>query len=118
MKDEKALSAAFLKAAVAYYESLGVKVSRVMTGNGSCYRAFAFRNALCAANLAYIRTRPYTPRTNGKGERFIQTALRELAYARPYNHSDGRNSELPKCCTTIFGIGRMQLSRPKLLSVD
>jgi transposase InsO family protein len=94
--DEKAVSAvAFLKAAVAYYESLGVTVSRVMTDNGSCYKAFDFRDACRELGLRHVRTRPYTPKTNGKAERFIQTALREWAYARPYTHSDRRNKHLP-----------------------
>jgi transposase InsO family protein len=76
--DEKAISAvAFLKAAVAYYESLGVTVSRVMTDNGSRYKAFDFRDACHERGLRHVRTRRYTPKTNGKAERFIQTALRE-----------------------------------------
>ena len=94
--DEKAVSAvAFLKAAIAYYHSLGVTVSRVMTDNGSCYKAFDFHNACRALGLKHVRTEPYTPKTNGKAERFIQTALREWAYARPYTHSDRRNEQLP-----------------------
>ena len=73
--DEKAVSAvAFLKAAIAYYHSLGVTVSRVMTDNGSCYKAFDFHNACRALGLKHVRTKPYTPKTNGKAERFIQTA--------------------------------------------
>lgn len=94
--DEKATSAvAFLRAAVAYYQSLGVTVSRVMTDNGSCYKAFAFRDACRELGLRHIRTKPYTPRTNGKAERFIQTALREWAYARAYDASDQRANDLP-----------------------
>jgi transposase InsO family protein len=96
MPDEKKQSAtAFLKAAVAYYEGLGVKVARVMTDNGSCYKSFAFRDACGELGLRHIRTRPYRPQTNGKAERFIQTALREWAYAKAYTHSDGRTAELP-----------------------
>jgi transposase len=94
--DEKAVSAiAFLKAAVAYYASLGVTVSRVMTDNGSCYKAFDFRDACRALGLKHIRTKPYTPKTNGKAERFIQSALREWAYAKVYRTSDCRAHELP-----------------------
>ncbi len=97
MQDEKKKSAvAFLKAAIAYYKSLGVKVQRVMTDNGSCYRSFAFRNACKRLGLRHIRTKPYTPKTNGKAERFIQTALREWAYACAYHHSDQRTAELPR----------------------
>ena len=94
--DDKATSAvAFLYAAIAYYRSLGVTVSRVMTDNGACYKSFAFRDACKALGLRHIRTRPYTPRTNGKAERFIQTALREWAYAKLYPTSDRRADELP-----------------------
>ena len=97
MTDEKKGSAvAFLKAAVAYYTSLGVTVERVMTDNGSCYKSFAFREACKKLGLKHIRTKPYTPKTNGKAERFIQTGLREWAYARAYNTSDQRAAELPR----------------------
>jgi transposase InsO family protein len=97
MPDErKESAAAFLEAALAYYQSLGVTVARVMTDNGACYKAFAFRDACRARNLRHIRTKPYTPKTNGKAERFIQTALREWAYAQAYEHSNRRTHELPK----------------------
>jgi transposase InsO family protein len=96
LPDEKKQSAvAFLKAAITYYASLGIKVARVMTDNGSCYKAFDFRHACRDLDLKHIRTKPYTPKTNGKAERFIQTALREWAYARAYTHSDLRTAELP-----------------------
>jgi transposase InsO family protein len=91
----KACAVAFLKAACAYYASLGITVERVMTDNGSCYRSRAFRNACKRMSLKQIFTRPYTPRTNGKAERFIQTALREWAYAKAYNTSLQRAAELP-----------------------
>lgn len=94
--NEKAQSAiAFLKAAVAYYESLGMTVKRVMTDNGSCYIAKDFKKACKALRLKHIRTKPYTPKTNGKAERFIQTALKEWAYARAYPSSDHRKDQLP-----------------------
>jgi transposase InsO family protein len=97
MKDEKKASAvAFLKAAVTYYASLGITVERVMTDNGSCYRSRAFARACKRLGLQHIRTKPYTPKTNGKAERFIQTSLREWAYARAYNTSDERADELPR----------------------
>jgi transposase InsO family protein len=80
--DQSAESAvAFLKAAVAYYKSLGVAVTRVMTGNGGCYLGFAFRDACRDLGLKHIRTKPYTPQTNGKAERFIQTSLKNAALA-------------------------------------
>jgi len=96
MPDEKKQSAiAFLHAALAYYASLGVTVARLMTDNGGCYKAFDFRHACRDLGLKHIRTKPYTPKTNGKAERFIQTALREWAYAKAYTHSDRRTAELP-----------------------
>lgn len=97
MSNEKQESAvAFLKAAVAYYQSLGVSVARVMTDNGPCYKAFDFRDACRDLGLKHIRTKPYTPKTNGKAERFIQSALREWAYACPYTHSSLRTAELTR----------------------
>jgi transposase InsO family protein len=96
LSDERKESAvAFLRAAIAYYTSLGVTVTRVMTDNGSCYRSKAFARACRQLGLRHVRTRPYTPKTNGKAERFIQTALREWAYAVAYPNSDHRAAELP-----------------------
>jgi transposase InsO family protein len=93
--ERKESAVAFLKAAVAYYASLGVTISRVMTDNGSCYRSKAFAKACGQLGLKHIRTKPYTPKTNGKAERFIQTALREWAYAYAYPTSHRRADELP-----------------------
>jgi transposase InsO family protein len=93
--ERKGCAVIFLKAAVAYYKSLGITVERVMTDNGSCYRSRSFRNACHRLGLKHIFTRPYTPQTNGKAERFIQTALREWAYARAYDTSQQRAAELP-----------------------
>lgn len=96
MADEKKESAtAFLKAAIASYKSLGIAVSRVMTDNGPCYKAFDFRDACRDLGIKHVRTKPYTPKTNGKAERFIQTALREWAYAKAYQTSHQRAAELP-----------------------
>jgi len=96
MPSEKKRSATtFLKAAIAYYEGLGIKVERVMTDNGSCYKSFAFRKSCKRLKLKHIRTKPYTPKTNGKAERFIQTSLREWAYAQAYQTSTERRAELP-----------------------
>jgi transposase InsO family protein len=96
LPDETAQSAVpFLRAAVAYYASLGVTVARVMTDNGSCYISHAFRDACVQLGLKHIKTKPYTPKTNGKAERFIQTALREWAYAQAYPSSNRRAAELP-----------------------
>ena len=96
MPSEKKRSATtFLRAAIAYYESLGIRVERAMTDNGSCYKSFAFRRTCKRLGLRHIRTKPYTPRTNGKAERFIQTSLREWAYAQAYQNSVERKAELP-----------------------
>lgn len=95
MPDERKASAvAFLEAAIAYYARLGIRVERVMTDNGSCYRSKAFWAACKRLGLRQIFTRPYTPKTNGKAERFIQTSLREWAYAQAYNSSQERTAEL------------------------
>jgi transposase InsO family protein len=95
LPDEKKESAvAFLHAACRYYRSLGITVTRAMTDNGSCYKSFAFKDACKALGLKHIRTRPYTPKTNGKAERFIQTSLREWAYARAYPTSEHRKQAL------------------------
>ncbi|MDI3470800.1 MAG: Mobile element protein [Pseudolabrys sp.] len=93
--ERKRCATASLKAAVAYYASLGIKVERVMTDNGACYKSFAFRRLCKRLGLKHIRTKPYTPRTNGKAERFIQTTLRECAYAQAYENSAQRKAELP-----------------------
>ena len=96
MPDEKKESAIdALKAAVAWYASLGITVERVMTDNGSCYRSKAFNKVCTILGLRHIFTKPYTPKTNGKAERFIQSSLREWAYARAYENSEQRADELP-----------------------
>jgi transposase InsO family protein len=94
--DERSASAVtFLQSVVARYRALGVRVSRVLTDNGSCYRSRQFRSECRRLGLKHIFTRPYTPRTNGKAERFIQTALREWAYATAFNTSAERADQLP-----------------------
>ena len=90
----KESAVAFLVAAVAHYAKLGIGIERVMTDNGSWDRSKAFRAACKRLGLRQVFTRPYTPKTNGKAERFIQTALREWAYARAYQNSDQRTAEL------------------------
>ena len=94
--DQKKESAvAFLVATVAYFRSLGITVERVMTDNGSCYLSKAFARACKQLAVKHIRIKPYTPQTNGKAERFIQTALREWAYATAFEHSEQRYAALP-----------------------
>lgn len=84
----------FLRRAVAWFHSQGITIKRVMTDNGSGYRSFAFRDVLRELGARHIFTKPYTPRTNGKAERFIQTLLREWAYQRPYRRSSDRRRRL------------------------
>jgi len=93
--DERASSTvAFLRAAVAYYARFGIIIRRVLTDNAPCYYSDLFAEACRQLGIRHLRTRPYTPRTNGKAERFIQTALREWAYARLYQNSAHRHAEL------------------------
>jgi transposase InsO family protein len=80
----------FLSRALDWFSRHGVAVERVMTDNGSAYRSHDFHRAIDQAGLRHIRTRPYTPRTNGKAERFIQSSLREWAYAHPFDSSAAR----------------------------
>lgn len=95
LPDEKGHTAAgFLHRAARWFEQQGVRIERVMTDNGSCYRSKVFRRALRKLRARHIRTRPYTPRTNGKAERFIRTAKELWAYARPYHHSRERTAAL------------------------
>jgi transposase InsO family protein len=100
LENEKGVTcAAFLKRAVAWLAGHGVTVRQVMTDNGSGYISKVFAQARTAFGLRHIRTRPYTPKTNGKAERFIQTLLREWAYARPYQSSAHRAGQLPRWLT-------------------
>ena len=80
---------------VRYANQLPDPVERMTTDNGSCYKAHDFAAACRRLNIRHIRTRPHTPRTNGKAERFIQTTLRQWVYARTYEDSRERSSELP-----------------------
>lgn len=94
-EDERKESAvAFLEQVVAQYRACGVTVQRVMTDNGSAYQSRAFAAACRRLRVRHVRTRPYTPQTNGKAERFIQTCLREWAYAATYATSAQRRDAL------------------------
>ena len=94
--DERKESAvSFLRAAVAYYAKLGVTIQRVITDNGPAFHSAAFGEACLELGIAQKFTRAYRPQTNGKAERFIQSALREWAYGRAYGHSDERRAALP-----------------------
>jgi transposase InsO family protein len=91
LTDEKAATTiGFLERALAWFAQRGVQVQRVMSDNGAPYRSGAFAAACAAHRVRHLRTRPYRPRTNGKAERFIQTLLREWAYAAAYTTSQQR----------------------------
>jgi len=85
---------AFLRRAVAWFADRGVHVQAVMSDNGSCYTAHAYREALRQFALKHLRIKPGRPRTNGKAERLIQTLLNEWAYARIYGSSRERTAAL------------------------
>jgi len=89
-----ATCAAFLARAVAWLQQRGITVRRVLSDNGSGYVSRAFRTTCQQLGLRHLRTRAYTPRTNGKAERFIQTLLREWAYIEPYASSRMRRLKL------------------------
>lgn len=93
--EQKTSTVAFLKAAVAHYASLGVRIQRVLTDNGSAYRSRLFDQTCQALGIKHSFTRPYRPQTNGKAERFIQICLREWAYVRSYANSAERTAWLP-----------------------
>jgi transposase InsO family protein len=88
-------TAAFLQRAIRWFRQRGVRSERLLTDNGNGYRSTRFRKACAELGLRHLFTRPYTPRTNGKAERFIQTLLREWAYVRPYRTSNQRTRRLP-----------------------
>ncbi|HKO57682.1 MAG TPA: IS481 family transposase, partial [Thermoanaerobaculia bacterium] len=96
LADERSETAStFLKNAVNWFAQQNVTVERVMTDNGSAFIAREFAKTCAGLNVRHKRTRPYTPRTNGKAERFIQTLLREWAYRFAYDSSDERKRWLP-----------------------
>jgi len=98
-EDECGTSASsFLRATVEHFRKRGVRIERVMTDNGSPYVSHAFRDTCLQLGIRHLRTKPFTPRTNGKAERFIQTCLREWAYAEAYLSSEQRTSAL---CTWL-----------------
>ena len=97
LEDERGETAAgFLRRIVKALRRRGIPVDRVLTDNGSCFVSRAFNDACRELGIRHLYTRPYRPQTNGKAERFIQTMLREWAYARPYRTSNQRTRALPK----------------------
>ena len=96
LPDETARSViAFLHAALAFFKRLGVRIQRLYSDNGPAYRSRALASQVATLGLKHRFTRFYTPKTNGKAERFIQTSLREWAYAHSYSHSTQRAERLP-----------------------
>ena len=96
LSDERKESAvAFLRRAVRRFRQFGITIKRVLTDNGSCYKSKLWHKACEALDISVKKTRPYRPQTNGKAERFIQTLLREWAYARIYITSNERMAVLP-----------------------
>ena len=97
LDDERGETAAgFLERAVAAFARAGVVIQRVLSDNGACYKSADFAAACRHHGIRHLRTRPSTPRTNGKAERFIGTLVREWAYARTYNNSRERHQVLPR----------------------
>jgi transposase InsO family protein len=88
--ERKHSAAAFLDRAIDWFGDHGVRVERVMSDNGSAYKSKLFAACIADHGVRHIRTRPYSPKTNGKAERFIQTSLREWAYATPFASSAER----------------------------
>jgi hypothetical protein len=94
--EQKATTVGFLARAVGWFSQQGITCRRVLSDNGSAYRSGAWRKACRALDLRPIRTKPYTPRTNGKTERFIQTLCREWAYGMAFQTSEERKRWLPR----------------------
>lgn len=94
--ERKHTTTGFLLRALRWFGTQGIKAERVMTDNGSAYRSRRFAKALRLLTIRHIFTRPYTPKTNGKAERFIQTLLREWAYGLAHPSSIARNADLPR----------------------
>lgn len=96
LQDERGATAtAFLRRAVAWFQSFGITVERVLSDNGACYRSRLHALALTELGIRHLFTRPYRPRTNGKAERFIQTLTHRWAYGAIYGSSAERTATLP-----------------------
>ena len=94
--EQQTTTIGFLSRAVAWFNGHGGECRQVMSDNGPAYLLRSFAKACKALGLKHIRTRPYTPRTNGKAERFIQTLCKEWAYAMSFQNSQERNQWLPR----------------------
>jgi len=98
--ERKETAIAFTRRALTWFQRFGITTERLMTDNGSAYKSHAYRDLMQELGIRHKRTRPYTPRTNGKAERFIQTSLREWAYATAYHSSAERTEALQPWLTT------------------
>jgi hypothetical protein len=85
--ERKASAIAFLERALAWFARHGVTLERIMTDNGNAYRSHDFRAACTSAGVRHLRTRPYTPRTNGKAERFLQPSCVDAPTPAPSDHN-------------------------------
>jgi transposase InsO family protein len=94
--ERRSWAIAFLRASVRYFAELGVTVRRVLTDNGAAFCSMRFAEACRRLRLTHKFTRAYRPQTNGKAERFIQSALREWAYGIEYRHSSERTAMLSR----------------------
>ena len=92
--ERKASAVQFLRDAVAYYNRLGVTIKRILSDNGPAFRSKEFKAACQQLGIQQKFTRAYRPQTNGKAERFIQSALREWAYGWTYQNSAERRDAL------------------------
>jgi len=93
--EDAASCSRFLELVVATYAERGIRIERVMTDNGTGYRSHRFKDTLAKHGIRHQRTKPYTPRTNGKAEAFIRILQREWAYAYAYHSSAHRARALP-----------------------
>ena len=94
--EQKATTVGFLARALGWFSEQGISCRRVLSDNGSSYRSGEWRKACCALNIKPIRTRHYTPQTNGTADRFIKTLLAEWAYVIAYQTSEERNHWLSR----------------------
>lgn len=94
-REDRTNAAMFMRNAIMWFATLGISIERVLSDNGKVFRSFDFLTVLNRHEIRHLRTRPYRPCTNGKAERFIQTLLREWAYAIAYETSEVRKGVLP-----------------------
>ena len=111
LPDQKAeTTIGFLRAATSFFAQRNVPIRALLTDNGSAYRSHLFRDACAQMQLKHRRTRPYTPRTNGKAERFIQTVLSEWAYPGTYQNFAGHRARSTQGSTATTSTDSMLAS--------